>query len=206
MKKLFFSFIVVLLCVANSTNAQNVKESVEPFEKGRQPAFSLSLDYPKNVVEEALNNRLKKDKQKGKSSSGFMEYIQAEYATLCDGKCNFYTKVTGNSKSATIYIFISKEYQHFVSSGDDPETGEKAKEFLKTVLIDVRNYSLQLQIDEQEGIVTKAQKDYSKLLEEKEKLQRRQNDLDKDIKNSEDNLTIQKGIYTNLKQTEFEKY
>ena len=195
MKKIIFSFITIFTFTVCTINAQETKETVEPFQKGRQPAFSITLDYSKTIVEAALAERLEKDKLKGKSLSGFMEYTDVDY-----------TKVVGNGKSATIYIFISKDHQNFVSSGDDQETANNVQLFLKTIVIDVRNYVLKLDIEEQGGIVKKAEADYSKLVDEQEKLLIRQKELEKELKDAKSNMNIQKGILEKLEEKGFEKY
>ena len=61
--------IISALFFGMMANAQTVSETVAPFNKDRKPAFTMQLDYSKKLVEEALANRLKKDKLKSKLSS-----------------------------------------------------------------------------------------------------------------------------------------
>lgn len=206
MKKRMILFLSICFMIGQMAFSQSVKESVEPFQKGRQPSFSIKLDYSQKIVEKALEERLKKDKQKGKSSKGFMAYMQADYPTICDSKCDFYTKVTGNKKSATIFIFISKGYQNFISSGDDEDTAEKVKEFLKTVVVDVKNYAYKMDLEEQSEIVKKAEKEHKKLADELDKITEKKSDLEKKIKESSENIKTQKGILDKLEKKGIEKY
>jgi hypothetical protein len=143
---------------------------------------------------------------KGKSVDGYMEYAQTIYPTISSDKCSYYTKVIGNSKSATVYLFVSTGYQKFLSSSDDQETADNVTKFLQSLLVDVKNYTLELQIAEQEKISKKANDDYQRLLSKKAELTKSLQELDKNISSCEENLKVQTGILNNLKQTPQEKY
>ncbi|MBP5134912.1 MAG: hypothetical protein IKR52_01055 [Paludibacteraceae bacterium] len=192
--------IISALFFGMMANAQTVSETVAPFNKDRKPAFTMQLDYSKKLVEEALANRLKKDKLKSKSEGGMTKYAQANYPAICAQQCDFYTKVDGTSKIATIYLFVSKGYNNFVSSGDDEDTAARVKSFLLSLVNDVRDLDLKYQIDDQTKVSDKAQKDYEKLVDQKAKLEKDLRDTENAIKQADSNRQQQKAILDQLTQ------
>jgi len=199
MKKVVCTIIGALF-FGMMANAQVVTEAIAPFNKERKPAFTMQLDYSKKLVEEALEKRLKKDKQKGKSESGMVKYAQAHYPNICAQVCDFYIRVDGTSKTATVYIFISKGYNNFVSSGDDEDTASRVEAFLKSLITDVRSLDLEYQIEEQTKLSEKAQKDYEKLIDQKSKLEKELKETEGEIVKSDQNRQQQKEILDQLKK------
>ena len=135
-----------------------------------------------------------------KSESGMTKYTQANYPAICAQQCDFYTKVDGTSKIATIYLFVSKGYNNFVSSGDDEDTAARVKSFLLSLVNDVRDLDLKYQIDDQTKVSDKAQKDYEKLLDQKAKLEKDLRDTENAIKQADSNRQQQKAILDQLTQ------
>jgi hypothetical protein len=108
--------------------------------------------------------------------------------------------VDGTSKIATIYLFVSKGYNNFVSSGDDEDTAARVKSFLLSLVNDVRDLDLKYQIDDQTKVSDKAQKDYEKLVDQKAKLEKDLRDTENAIKQADSNRQQQKAILDQLTQ------
>ncbi|MDR0874540.1 MAG: hypothetical protein LBN27_13930 [Prevotellaceae bacterium] len=192
MKKVFSLAVAALFLLSLQGFAQT--ETSEDLQKvGKQPAFALDYNYSKKTVEEALALRLKNDKLKGSSSKGATKYEQVRYSTIADTPIDFYTKVTGDKKKATVYVFISKGYENFVTSGNDANVAARAKAFLQSLNADIQNYDLKNQTAAQEKEVKKAQKDYDKLVKKQKDLQKEQDKVAKELQKSEGALNTEKG-------------
>ena len=102
MKKLFFLAIAALLAV--SLNAQEVQETTVAIGNLNAPAFTLSLQKDKKVVQSALEERFKEAKLKIKKSEGFDASLGAIFPEIAPSPINLYTKVDGNSKSCVVTV------------------------------------------------------------------------------------------------------
>lgn len=156
-----------------SANSLNVRESVEELRKGESyPAFSITVDYPAAILEEAVNNRLKADHLSGKKSKGVMEYRQVVYPSISPSKMDIFTKVVGDKSgsSSTLYFFVSKGYENFVTSNNDAVTADNIKRFLSGLHPDIHRHHINTRIAEQDKVVKKVQKEYDKLVQQQQKL------------------------------------
>lgn len=157
MKKLLVA-LACALCIGSYAAAQTVGEAMAPFDKsGNKNAFTLQVTANKKYVQEALDNKFKESKLKGKTEKSVTKYAAVEYPAICAKKCDIYTKVDGSDNVATIYLFVSKGYDEFVTSSTDPETANSAKQFLSDLVTDINKVTLKYQIEEQTKIVGKAE-------------------------------------------------
>lgn len=102
MKKLFFLAIAAILAV--SLNAQEVTETTVAIGNLNVPAYTLTLQKDKKVVQNALEQRLKDAKLKTKKSEGFEASLGAIFSEIAPMPINLYTKVDGNSKTSTVTV------------------------------------------------------------------------------------------------------
>jgi len=199
MKRMTSLAVLALFLLSLQGFAQNVSETSEELQKlGKQPAFSMNLNYAKSTVEQALALRLKNDKLKGSSSKGAVKYENVRYPAIADVPVDFYTKVTGSKKAATIYVFVSKGYENFVTSSSDANIANNARIFLTSTLEDVKKYDLKNQINAQEKEVKKAQKDYDKFVKKQEDLKKQQEKTAKETQKAKENLNTQQSKLKSL--------
>lgn len=102
MKRLF-AFAIAVLMVA-SLNAQDINESTVRIGNLNAPAYSLTLQKDKKVVQKALDQRFKDAKLKTKKSEGFDACLGAIFQEIAPSPINLYTKVDGNSKECTLTV------------------------------------------------------------------------------------------------------
>lgn len=171
MKKFFVSFLdLFLMCVMAC--AQNVSNVTAEFGKdAMRPAYSLSFDCSKKIVEEALQKRLKKDKIKGKSNSGMMLYSKVNNSALGVQNCNLYTKVESMGKKANLYFFIERENGNFITTGDAEESS--VIKYMESLTADVSSLQLKYDVNTQKKAVEKAEKNYQKLISQQKKLEKK---------------------------------
>lgn len=182
MKKLFKSLAAVAFLFTATTTvfAQNAREGRVQFMKADQNAVIADYDLPKDVIENALKERLEKaGLGKRGSEKGFITYKGSTWTEIGADKMDIYAKVEGKGNMSTVTMLVSKGYDNFISSGTDPEKVQKVQEFLNSFIKDARLYQLKLTIIAQEEAVKKAEKELkgtadngSKLQKDKEKIER----------------------------------
>lgn|GEM_PF-3020588 len=199
MKKLMTLTVLGLFLFSAQGFAQRVSERQEDLQRlGRQSAFAMDLDHPAKTVEKILGQRLRSDGLRGRSSRGAVKYERVTYMPISGIPIDLYTKVTGNRRRATVFIFVSRGYENFVTSSTDPVIAENVGIFLTSLISDVQSYELRNQISAQEKVVRRAQRDHEKLLRDQNNLQRRQERLTRDVERSENNLNTQRESLNNL--------
>ena len=102
MKRLFVFAIAAMM--AASLNAQDVSESSVRIGNLNAPAYTLTLQKDKKVVQKALDQRLKDAKLKTKKSEGFDACLGVIFQEIAPTPINLYTKVDGNSKECTLMV------------------------------------------------------------------------------------------------------
>lgn len=195
MKKLLISFLSVAFFVSVA-HAQVVNMTNGAFNKETKPAFVMELDYSKKITEEAVEKRFKDDKQKGKSSSGMTTYANTTYSAMGIRDCNVYTKIDGNSKNATLYIFVQEANGNFITSGSDQE--KQIKKFMLSLADDVKALDLEYQIAEQKKIWEKSEKEYDKLVDKKTSLEKELKNTENDIQKADTERKAQKSALEEL--------
>ena len=196
MKKLVVSALAVMVW-ASSAIAQQITETTASFNKEEKPAVALTMEFSKKMMDEAVTNHFKADKQKAKAANGMMLYQKMTYAGLCVKDCDVYTKIDGSNKNSTLYIFIQRENGNFVVPGDNEIPC--IKDFLKKISAEVVALDLQYQIEEQTKVYEKAVKEYDKLVSKKEDLQKELRNTEKEIAEADSNKKEQKAILDQLK-------
>jgi len=184
MKSLFksLSAAALLLTAANISYAQNAQEGRVSFMKGDQNAVVAEYDLPKNIVEDALKERLEKaGLSKRSSEKGFMAYKGAIWTEVSPDKVDVYAKVEGKGAVSTITLLVSKGYDNFISSATDPEKVQKVQAFLNSFIKDAKLYQLKLSIAAQEEAVKKAEKELKNTAEDGQKLAKDKEKVEKQI-------------------------
>jgi len=184
MKNLFKSLAAAAFIVtaATSSFAQNAHEGRVQFMKSDQNAVIADYDLPKNIIEDALKERLEKaGLGKRSSEKGFMAYRGATWTEIGTDKMDIYVKVDGKGNMSTITMLVSKGYDNFINSASDPEKTQKVQAFLNSFIKDARLYNLKLSILAQEDVIKKAEKDLKSSVDSGDKLQKDKDKVEKQI-------------------------
>lgn len=175
--------------------AQNAHEGRVKFMKGDQNAIIADYDLPREVVEDALKERLEKSGLGKKSTEkGFMAYKGKVWSEISPDKVDVYAKVEGKSDKSTITMLVSKGYDNFISSASDADNVQKVQAFLNSFLRDAKAYQLRLAIAAQEEIVKKAEKDYKGSTDDGEKLVRDKEKIEKQIVENKNDQDKKQGV------------
>lgn len=189
MKRIFALTIAALMAV--NLNAQEVKETTVTIGNLNVPAYTLTLQKDKKMVQKALEQRLKEAKLKTKKSDGFEASLGAVFAEIASTPINFYTNVDGNSKSATLTVCaISTDL-----STNQQTINSNVVNFLKSFEQYVAKREAAEHLEEAEDVLKKAEKekknaesDLAKLEKATEKDRAKVEDLQKDIQKWQKNI------------------
>lgn len=190
MKRIFALAFAALLAV--NLNAQEISETTVAIGNLNVPAYTLTLQKDKKMVQKALDQRLKDAKLKTKKSDGFDACLGVVFFDIAPTSINFYTKVEGNSKSSAVTVCaISTDlsanqqtvnanvvaflmgFDQYVAKREAAEQLEDAKDALKKAEKEQKN----------------AASDLAKLEKATEKDRAKVADLQKDIEKWQKNIT-----------------
>lgn len=197
MKKLFrtATLAAFVLAMAPAVHAQNAREASVKFMKAQQSAIVADYELAASHVENALKERLEKAGLSNRSSSkGFMTFKGASWSEVSGDKVDVYAKVEGKGNKSTVTILVSKGYDNFISGSSDAGMTEKVKNFLNDFMNHVSAYQLKLDIQKQEEIVKKAEKEFTGTVSAADDLSKEREKIDKQIAQNKDDQTKKQTI------------
>jgi len=186
------------------------------YNKSSQPGLMLELPYNTDVSEGFIVDNLKKTgydpETKGKlfwkqnKLNGFYIFKDVRLEGTSQ-TVDLYFKVDQKSKrqkdASIIYLLIGKGENDFVSSSSDETTYNAAKNFLNGFIDKSASYKLDLDIKNQEGVVKDAEKKLDKLKDNEKDMNKKIDQLQKDLKkNQEDQKNQQQTIENEKKKLE----
>lgn len=189
MKKIIALAVVTFMTI--SLFAQEIKETNVTLNNLNFPAYTLSLQKDKKMVQEYLERRLKEAKLKTKKEDGFETSWGVVFSEIAPTPINFHYKVEGNSKSATVTVFaISTDL-----SINQSNINQGVFNFLKNFTQYVNKAEAADKLEDAESVLKKAVKtqasaaaDIAKLEKSTEKNRSKIADLQKDIEKWKKNI------------------
>jgi hypothetical protein len=184
MKKLFILFFSLM--AAGMAYAQpQATEGTAEFQKTQQPAAIIELPYASKVVDKGIAEYMSKKGSKGSDSKGFTTFRGYKLRDSQDYTSDLYFKTDRKKgdKDVTIVTLIVGKNGEDVKTRTAPDNSsiDGAKDLLNDMVASVAAYNLELQIQDQDDAVKKAQKKFDGLADD-------QKDYEKKIKNLEDKL------------------
>jgi hypothetical protein len=162
------------------------------YQKVSREALVNEVNYSDNTVSGAIEENMRKNGVKGKSSKGFIVYKGIAIPELGSGSYDLYFSVDRKSKKekeiSSITMMISKGEDNFITSASDPEIMSKAKTYLDNLWDMISVYDLEQQIGAQEDLVKKNEKKLKNLAEDGTDLEKKRKKIEEEIK---DNVTAQ---------------
>ena len=166
MKKI--SVLTITALMAAAVNAQDVKEVTVTIGNLKVPAYTMTIQKDKKMVQNAMDLLLKESKLKTKKADGFEACLDKVIEEIAPTPINFYTKVEGNGKSATVTVCaISTDL-----SANQQNINSKVVKFLNGFAQYVNKYEASLQLEEAQKLLKKAEKEQKNALDDLEKLQK----------------------------------
>ncbi|MEO5593328.1 MAG: hypothetical protein ABIR15_02185 [Chitinophagaceae bacterium] len=205
MKKLFILFFSLMMAGIVYAQRQAVEGRTE-FQKTQQPAASITVPYPDNVVDKAIDDYMGKKGIKSSSLSGYKVYRNYKLATAHDYNSDLYFKADRKSRSekdvSIIYLLVAKTTEDIKTRKLNDSTGnglDGAKELLNEMVPAIDAYALEVKIKDQEDVVKKAQKKYDDLVSDQKDGEKKQRNLeDKQSQNKRDQIKASNDIKNNI--------
>ena len=185
MKLACIIFIVLFTGYSSFSQVPATEGSVE-FQKTQQPAAIIELPYPENVVEKGIASYMERKGSKGSDSKGFKTFRGYKLRDSQDFSSDLYFKIDRKSRKekdiTTVSLVVGR-------SGEDIKTRtvpdnsmlDGARDLLNDMVPDIEAYNLEVEIQDQDDVLKKAQKKFDGLVDD-------QKDYEKKIKNYQDKL------------------
>jgi hypothetical protein len=184
MKRLFILFFSLMAAGAMYAQPQATEATAE-FQKTQQPAAVIELPYPEKVVDKGIAEYMSKKGSKGSDSKGFNTFRGYKLRDSQDYSSDLYFKTERKrgAKDITVVTLIVGKNGEDVKTRTSPDNSsiDGGKDLLNDMVASIDAYNLELQIQDQDDAVKKAQKKFDGLADD-------QKDYEKKIKGLEDKL------------------
>ena len=153
-----------------SATAQTVKETMLKKGKDHIPGYTIKIKHSKALASATIKETLSDaGLKKGKNKKGYHEIKGAVLPAVSNTKQDYYYKVTGNKRKATIRFAVSKGYDNYVTGANDAQMNDAIKALLAD--IDTKT-GIKEQLNEKQGELDKIEKEKAKKQAEIDKLQK----------------------------------
>jgi len=173
-------FFIFFLCHAGK--AQSYEGTVDYQKKGEK-AIIIEFPYPASVVEDAIVDTLEKMGFRKKESKGFLVYKNIVLRSISPDPADYMIRVEKKSRKekdeSIVYLIVNRNDQNLISASE--ELNSNSQTFLNSLSPGIESYNLQVQIKDQDAIVSKAQKRLKDLQDDK-------SDMERKIKKLQDGL------------------
>jgi hypothetical protein len=166
-------FLSSLTFIHGQTPTQ-AREGSVIIDKQNRNAVMISIDQPKNITEDALEQRFQRSGLKDRTRNGVAKYKEVVLSEISQEKLDIYTKVeNGPNNSSIVYMTVSSGYDNFNRSLDTNMT-KNIKTFLESFVIDASLHSADIGISNLINEVNKEEKAYQRLSDEQTDLEKKQ--------------------------------
>lgn len=184
--------------------SQAYESSIE-YNKKKQNAYTIDYSYPAEALENAIVSKIEGMGYKGKTEKGlfnkdkgFIVFKSAFINNISDQAMDYIVKVEQKSRkdknTSVLYMIVDKDGMD-ASPTFDSDVVRKIKNFLESLQPDVEAANLELQINDQQDVVTKAEKKLKNLKDDQASMEKKIKNLQDDLKkNGKDQEDAQKDI------------
>ncbi|MEO6313400.1 MAG: hypothetical protein ABIU63_17375 [Chitinophagaceae bacterium] len=186
MKKLVTVWVSLMTVLALAAQPQATEGKIE-FQKTQQPAAFITVPYPDDVVEKAIEDYMSRKGAKSGSNSGFKLYRSYKLSSTQENNSDLYFKVNRKSRSekdvSVIALVVGKSTEDIKTRKLDSSgnTLEGAKELLTDMVPALEAYNLNVQIDDQQDVIKKAKKKYDGLIDDEKDANNKIKDLEQKL-------------------------
>ena len=188
------TFFVLLALTSVVSYAQAYEDKIE-YNKQKQACLVYEFNFPPEAVEDAFINRMSHFGHKGKEEKGlfnrdkgFRVYKDARINDISHTRYDYITFIERKSKKETdvtiLYLIIMKDDENVLDKLSVTEHSH-AKNFMRDLHPHIEDAHLEIQIREQEDIVSKAEKKLRSLHDDKDDMEKKIKKLEDDLKKNE---------------------
>lgn len=176
MKNFIFSLLILL---SAKCFAQPHLGTVE-YDKQQVPCYIYDVNFAKDVTEDAIKERFKKMGVNGSEHKGFMEYRNVVIAEISNTPVDALIKVVKRDKNSnTTYMVVNRPVGS--KDVDNQSLASGSITFLNSLNTNTTDYSLELDIKQQQDALKIAQKKLTGLMDDSTNLQKKFKNLQADI-------------------------
>jgi len=182
MKKTLIAFLLLCSVQLFSQSRQGTVE----YDKTQVPCYIIDLPYSTSVAEDAIKDRFKKMGVNGKEKKGFMEFRNVIIPEISSNPVDALIKIERPSRKekdqSVLYMIVNPVGLTNTTSNtpvQDFATGSNT--FLVSLAGNTQDYSLELEIKNQDDEVKKAEKKYKNLVDDADDMQKKLKKLQDDI-------------------------
>lgn len=202
--------LLVLTSVLYFTASAQSELTTVSYQKTDRQAVMNEIPFPEKTIMGAIDNKMEQMGYKGKSSKGFTVYKGVRMADLGKGEYDLYftadRKSRRNKDNSTLTLMISKGNDDFATDKTDAGLMDNAKNYLNNIVELITAFDLELQINDQQDLLTKTDKKYNDLIDDGQSLEKKRKSIEKDIEDNKKDqekqqaeIEKQKLILENLK-------
>lgn len=162
MKKVIIALSLALVSVSiTPMYAQQIKEVGTTINKTTQTAVVGDFNEAKSALDIVITQKfMEAGLIKTKSASnGFKVFYGVSWPAITSETLDVYYKVSGKKDKATVEVLLSKGYENFITSQNDPAAIENLKNFISSLNQGLQTHNLNERIKKQEDLIKKAEKD-----------------------------------------------
>ncbi|RQO30421.1 hypothetical protein DBR32_12710 [Taibaiella sp. KBW10] len=177
------------MALSTNTSFAQATETTVKFNKTDAGAFTTTIEAPKDVVAGSMEDYFKKTfSSKSSSSKGYKLYKGVLWNEVSTDKLDVYYKVEGKKNNSQVFLLVSKGYDNFTTTQNDPQTAQGAINFLSGLNVKVSEYSKTMAVAASSKVLDDAQKDYNKYVKRDEDLKKQKEKLEKDIADNQSKM------------------
>ena len=183
MRKLILFAAIIFTSIIAVAQARSVTAE---YQKIKQPAVEIEVPFPEKTVEKSFIDYFERLGYKGKEMKGYYTFKEVRLPKIGPGIYDLYFKTERKSRQekdhTILTILLSGGSEIFLSEAVDSTAINNAKQFLNEQQNNVASYDLELQIAEQNEIVTKEDKRLANLTQDSVGLAKKKDKIESDIK------------------------
>lgn len=166
-----FSLMAASFLFTAPAFAQTANEGKVEHTNGNKASAVIELPYPEDEVNVMLTDVMESRGVKGDKAKGFVVYRNVKLHDKDEDLNDLHFKVERKSRKekdiTLVYLLIGKPSENIgLRSATDYHKIEEAKSFLNTLVPRMEAHHLEVQIKEQEVLLTKAEKKFLSLVED----------------------------------------
>ncbi len=182
MRKLILFAAIIFSSITAVAQARSVTAE---YQKIMQPAVEIEVPFPEKTVEKSFIDQFERLGYKGKEAKGYYTFKEVRLPKIGPGIYDLYFKTERKSRQekdhTILTILLSSGSEKFLSEAVDSTEIKNAKQFLNEQQNNVASYDLELQIAEQNEIVTKEDKRLANLTQDSVGLAKKKDKIESDI-------------------------
>jgi len=203
-------FLLFFLLIRISASSQAVEGQLD-FQKTHQPVAKIELPCTEDVADMAIKDYMAKKGVKNSSYKGFIVFRSTMLDSADTDLSDLYFMIDRKSRQqkdiCVINLLTTKRNQEILArSLTDSLKTESAKSFLNNLGPYIEAYNINVQLNNQDAIVKRAQKKMNALMDDENDLNKRIRKLQASLdENKKDQLTQVQLVEASLKGTDNDK-